>query len=145
MLTQEGHRCLSALAEPNISIFETKICYAISTCPAPAKQQLRLVSGLQLADGWGYRYLVSGREGTVYGGVACTGWKWIQTSKHSCSKTRFLGALLQHWMFCKGSHSRCGEGWPQGTARHSPTPCRLSLLLDQVSEHARYPSFSILL
>ena len=34
---------------------------------------------------------------------------------------------------------------PQGTARHSPAPCRLSLLRDRVSEYARYPSFSILL
>ena len=98
-----------------------------------------------LADGWGYRYLESGREGTVYGGVACTGRKWIRTSEHSCSETRFLGTLLQRWTFCKGSHSRCGEGWPQGTARYSPTPCHLSLFRDRVSEHARYPSFSTLL
>ena len=60
------------------------------------------------------------------------------------SETRFLSVLVQRWTSCKGSHSRYGERWLQGTTWHSPAPCHLSLLRDRVSEHVLCPSFSIL-
>ena len=55
--------------------------------------------------------------------------KMNKTSEYSCFQTRFLAPC------CSVERS----------VRHSPAPCRLSLLWDRVSEHARYPSFSILL
>ena len=100
---------------------------------------------MQLANGWGYHYLELGRKRIVYGGAACIGWNEYAHPNIAVSKICFLGSQLQCWTFCKGSHSRCGERWLQGTTQHSPTPYRLNLLWDQVSEHAWYPSFSILL
>ena len=43
----------------------------------------------------GYYYLESRREGTVYGGVACTERKYEHLNI-AVSETCFLGALLQH-------------------------------------------------
>ena len=71
-------------------IFEIETCYAIIwTCSAPGKRRLRLVSGLQLVDRRGYYYLKLGRGRTMYGGVACTGRKWTQISKHNYFQNPF--------------------------------------------------------
>ena len=60
-------------------------------------------------------------------GQCMAAWRALDENEYehpniTVSETRFLDAL-----FCKGSHSRCGE------------------LRDRVSEHTGYPSFSILL
>ena len=81
MLTQEGHRYLSSLAKTQHlcksgRYFETKTYYAISTCPAQAKQ----------------------REEK---GPCMAAWRALDENEYehpniAVSETHFLGALLQH-------------------------------------------------
>ena len=60
------------------------------------KQRQSLVSRMQLAHGWGYHYLKSGRERIVYGG-----WHALDENEYThlniaVSETRFLGILVQY-------------------------------------------------